>query len=170
MEGPGARYAIELLHKRHERRDFSCGVEALDRYIQRQASQDTRKHVAAVFVAVEKATTEVHGYYTLSMSGVALRSLPEKLLHEMPRYPSVPVVRLGRLAVREDCQGQRLGKFLLVGAMHRALHSEIAWHSMVVDAKDEKARSFYSRYGFLPFVDQPMRLFLPRATIGLKFR
>jgi hypothetical protein len=50
-------------------------------------------------------------------------------------------------------------------AFRRSLNNEIAWFAMLVDAKDERARSFYERYGFMRFVDRPGSLFLPRRTI-----
>jgi len=38
-----AEFRIEPLAKLHDRAAFSCGVEALDRYLQSQASQDMRR-------------------------------------------------------------------------------------------------------------------------------
>jgi ribosomal protein S18 acetylase RimI-like enzyme len=35
----------------------------------------------------------------------------------------------------------------------------------LVDAKNERAASFYKRYGFQPFPDAPLRLYLPLETI-----
>ena len=37
---------------------------------------------------------------------------------------------------------------------------------VVVDAKDDAARSFCEQYGFTRFVDHEYRLFLPLATIS----
>jgi hypothetical protein len=39
---------------------------------------------------------------------------------------------------------------------------------MIVDAIDEKARGFYLKYGFEPFSEYPLTLFLPLATIAQK--
>lgn len=58
--------AIQPLQSDHDRAVFSCGVEALDRYLHHQAGQDVRKHVAATFVAVESGSPQVLGFYTLS--------------------------------------------------------------------------------------------------------
>ena len=43
----------EPLASCHDRAGFTCGVAALDNYLRRQASQDVRRHVAAVFVMVD---------------------------------------------------------------------------------------------------------------------
>jgi len=45
-------------------------------------------------------------------------------------------------------------------------HSEIASFAVIVDAKDDAARRFYERESFLPFPDQPQRLFRPMADIA----
>ncbi len=130
-----------------------------------QAGQDAQRGFATVFVAVESKSNEIVGFYTLSMAGVAVDLLPAALKRKMPRYPFVPAVRLGRLAVSTQSKGQGLGKYLMVDAMARALTSEIAWAAFVVDAKDDTARAFYAQYGFLDLADDPLHLFLPRKTV-----
>jgi len=161
--GPGC--LVGPLAARHDRRTFSCRVEALDRYFKEQATQDARRNVASVFVAEEQPTGAILGYYTLSMAAVNLDRLPEPLARRMPRYPTVPAVRLGRLAVHADAQSQGLGTHLLLDAMARALHSEIAWAAFLVDAKDEASRSFYLRLGFDSFAEDRSHLYLMRGTL-----
>jgi len=53
----------------------------------------------------------------------------------------------------------------LVDALKRTLRSEIATFAMVVDAKDERARAFYEKYGFTRLLDSESRLFLPTARM-----
>jgi hypothetical protein len=48
--------------------------------------------------------------------------------------------------------------------------SEIASFAVVVDAKDEHARRFYEPKSFLPFPDQPMKLFRPMTDIEQLFK
>ena len=64
-------------------------------------------------------------------------------------------------------QGQGLGAFLLMDAMHRALMATqaVAMHALIVDAKNDAAAAFYTKYGFIPLQDDNRRLFLPMATI-----
>lgn len=161
----GKRFRVEPLGNHHERGLFSCGVATLDRYFATQAGQDAQRGFATVLVALDTETGRVAGFYTLSMAGVAVDLLPEAVKRKLPRYPSVPAVRLGRLAVATEMKGKGFGKFLLVDSMARALASEIAWAAFVVDAKDATARSFYAQYGFLDLADDPMHLFLPRKTV-----
>ena len=161
----GPRHAIEALSRRHDRGSFSSAAEPLDRYLRRQAMQDVRRDVASVFVAIERGSGAVHGFYTLSMAAVALDRLPERLARKMPRYPTLPAVRLGRLAVHRAAQGRRLGTHLLMDAMARSLRSEVAWAAFLVEALDERVRGFYEPFGFRSFEDDPTHLFLMRRTI-----
>jgi hypothetical protein len=39
----------------------------------------------------------------------------------------------------------------------------------LVDAIDPEAARFYRKYGFIEFLDDPLRLFLPRKTIAKSF-
>jgi hypothetical protein len=51
-------------------------------------------------------------------------------------------------------------------ALYRIVLAEesIGIYAAAVDAKDEQARAFYERYGFVSFKDQPLKLFLPLST------
>lgn len=170
MAGPfEGTLRVEALGPQHDRDGFRSGVEPLDRYFRTRASQDARKNVAAPFVLV-LPDGAVGGYYTLSSTGVKLTELPVGIARRLPRYPLVPATLLGRLAVDRRFQGRGFGRFLLADALHRAVRSEIASFAVVVDAKDEAARRFYQRESFLPFPDQPMKLFRPMADIASLFQ
>jgi ribosomal protein S18 acetylase RimI-like enzyme len=149
----------------HDRSGFSCGVEPLNTYFQKQANQDMKRQVAACFVALEKATGLIAGYYTLSACHVYLDALDEDWRRKLPRYPTVPAVRLGRLAIDSRFQGQKLGSALLANAVARTFRSEIATNMMVVDAKNEDAAAFYQHHGFRPDPKQPLCLYAPLARI-----
>lgn len=109
------------------------------------------------------------GYYTLSATAVKLADLPDQTARRLPRYPLVPATLLGRLAVDRRFQGKGYGRFLLADALYRVARNEIASFAVIVDAKDESARRFYERESFLPFADQPMKLFRPVADIKQLF-
>ncbi len=161
------RFSMEPLGEQHDRAAFSCGVDPLDDYFQRQAGQDQKRDVARVFVAVDDRSGAVAGFYTLSSIGIDVGELPDERARKLPRYPIIPAVLIGRLAVGTDYQGQRLGEFILMDALKRITdHSnELGIYAVVVEAKDERAASFYERYGFIAFPSGRRRLFLPMATI-----
>ncbi len=166
MSFPAFAYTIELLNAEHNRADFHCGLEALDRYLREQATQDLRRYVATPFVLDDLDALRIAGYYTLAATSIQVEDLPVQMRKKLPRYPLVPATLLGRLAVDERYQGQGLGAFLLVDALRRSLTNEIASMAVVVDAKDDRTRTFYEYHRFTPFPDRPNRLYLPMATIA----
>lgn len=158
-------FHIEILGDQHDRNGFSCGVEALDRYFWERVTQDVRRRATACYVALDAGTGRVAGYYTLAASGIPLADLPDHLIKRLPRYPSVPVARLGRLAVDVKFQGRQLGAALLWDAALRALRSEVAVFALVVDAKDDTAEMFYRHHDFVSFSSIPHQLILPLASL-----
>ncbi len=159
-----APFRIEPLADQDERASFRCGDVALDRYLHTQATQDIRRRIASCFIAVEQSSGLVAAFYTLSAASVALKDLPTAEAKRLPRYPSVPAVRIGRLAVDQRFQGQGLGSALLLDAVARTIRNDIAAVALLVDAKSESAVEFYRRFGFQTLADQPRSLFLPLAT------
>jgi GNAT superfamily N-acetyltransferase len=166
---PPFAYVVEPLDAQHNRSDFECGVEPLDRYLKQQASQDMRRRIAALFVLVDQDIDSIAGYYTLAATAIRLAELPQEITKKLPKYPLVPATLLGRLAVDQRYQGQGVGSFLLMDALRRSFNSEIASMAVVVDAKDDKARDFYEHHQFIPFPEQSQRLYLPMTTIAKLF-
>ncbi len=158
MTGP---YVIEALAK-HDRRNFTCGVAALDRYFREQVSQDIRRRVTNCFVAID-AEGAVAGYYTFAAASLPLADLPVDEAKRLPRYPLLPAALIGRLTVAAPHRGQGLGAALIVDAVVRTMRAEPAIFALIVDAKDEPAVAFYSHLGFRAFTNRPMSLFLPVA-------
>lgn len=159
----GAPFGIESLNAGHDRPSFRSGSDPLDRYFREQATQDVKRRVAACFVAVDDSRA-IAGYYTLASAGILLADLPHELGKRLPRYPTVPAVRMGRLAVSQDFKGMGLGGALLADALNRSACSEIAAYALVVDAKDGEAAGFYLHHGFVALPSSPLTLFLPLAT------
>ena len=162
---------IEPLGEKHNRAAFSCGVQALDSYLQRQAGQDARKRAAVPFVATNDGQT-IAGYYTLSQYAIGLDAIPEDVAKRLPKYPMVSATLLGRLAVSSEFRGQGLGETLLMVALHRSLDSskQVASAGLIVDGKDESAAAFYKKYGFIELSMIENRLFLPMGTVEQLFR
>ena len=156
---------IELLAD-HERGDFACGTEPLDSYFESQVSQDVRRHITNCFVAIEVETRVVAGYYTIAAASIPTPDLPEVVTKKLPRYPSLPAIRVGRLAIDLRFQGKGLGGALLADATARGLRAEAAAFAVLVDAKDDAAVAFYEHHGFQRLASQRQSLFLALATAG----
>ena len=159
-----ALFRVEPLGDAHERASFDCGEEALDRYFRTQVTQDIRRHVANCFVAVEAASDQVAAWYTLSAASIPITDLPPDESKRLPRYPAIPALRIGRLAVGRRLQGRGLGSAMLADAIARTIQFDIAAFMLVVDAQNAAAVAFYQRHEFRLITGSPRTLFLPLAT------
>ncbi|SEE90633.1 GNAT family N-acetyltransferase [Pseudomonas coleopterorum] len=149
-----------------DRSVFDCKTHpALNTYIAQHAGQDEKRNTSRTFMFVDDGL--LLGYYTLANASVALDELTDELKKKMPRYP-MPAVLLSRLAVDKSVQFQGLGKRLMADFFRRVYaiskHSGVAF--IAVDAKDDVAAAFYrDKLGFTPSPVNPLRLFLPTATL-----
>jgi GNAT superfamily N-acetyltransferase len=131
-----------------------------------------KRRVSACFVAADRGTAAVAGYYTLAATSIPLPVIASVTAKKLPRYPLVPAVRVGRLAASTAYRGRGLGAGLLVDAITRSLRTEIAAFALVVDARDAAAVAFYTHHAFVAFVSAPMTLYIPLAeaarVMGIK--
>lgn len=135
----------------------------LNEYLRRFADQHRKRGFSATWVLVEPEVPQlILGYYSLSAAQVDAQSLNEIDRRKLPRYP-IPCFRMGRLACRADRRGQGLGKLLVGLAVERCLKAreQVGAWALIVDAKDDAAKTFYEHYGFASFRDAPLSLYLP---------
>jgi GNAT superfamily N-acetyltransferase len=154
-----SRFRIEKLSRKHPVEAFDCGQEPLNRFLNRYAFQNQQANASQTYVALSDDV--VIGFYTLVVGEVAYEGAAERLTKGMARHP-VPVMLLARLAVSLDWQGKGVGGGLLRDAILRTVQAaDIAGiRAFTVHAKDENARSFYKRYGFIESPTDHMHLFV----------
>ena len=156
---------IAPLSRAHDRTGFDCGVPELNSFLKATARQHGEKGISRTLVLTED-NNKILGFFTLTLCEVTADGLPQAYASKYPSH-GLPAVRLGRLAVSRKHQGKGYGELLLVEAIHRTLL--IADHAglvgLFVDAKDDRAQSFYKHFGFIPIPATPLRLFLPVATL-----
>ncbi len=155
---------IVPLAPHHDRAAFGCGEPSLDNYLKRQASQDAKRDLAACYVLCKPGESHIIGYYTLSATSITLTALPDDQLKKVGRYPLVPAVLLGRLAVDQNYRKQGWGEYLLLDALHRALRTGVGVKFVIVDALNEQAAQFYERFEFRR-LKNPSSLFISVSTI-----
>jgi GNAT superfamily N-acetyltransferase len=147
----------------HNCASFDCGVPALNDYLQRYASQDRRRNISQVYVLVDSDKPGyVFGYYTLSAAQIDAEEIANDERRRLPRYP-IPCFRMGRLAIANDSQKSGFGKIIIGCAVDRCLRArqEVAAYALIVEALDESAKAYYLHFGFAPFADKPLSLYLP---------
>jgi GNAT superfamily N-acetyltransferase len=169
VKSGSAPYFFEALAD-HDKTAFACGIAELDNYLRQQASQDAKRKVAAPFVMVD-LKRRVAGYYTLSAYGIRGEELPPAIAKKLPKYPLIPATLLGRLAVSRDYQGQKLGRLMLMDALHRSWKNttEVASVGVIAEAVDNSARDFYLHHEFVPVLEHPRKLFIAMKTVEKLF-
>ena len=163
-------YLTNILTANHQRKDFTCGNDLLDRYLHNQVRQDMESKFTVCFIRSSDGKA-IDGYYTLSSDSIPRSILPNEVVKKLPKYKSLPVTLLGLLAVALHLQGQGLGQVLLLDALHRSLDASasVGSNAVVVDPINESANSFYEKFGFLRLPDSG-KMFLPMRSIHLIFR
>ena len=157
---------ISELSGRHDRASFDCGKPELNNYLRQIAGQHVRKSLARVYVAYEESDPgRIVAFYSLNGCEIRSEELPEPFRKRFPQR--IPAVRLGRLAVAKAYQGQGVGEYMLFHAMWNVgqVDAVIGAVAFLVDAKDEEAKRFYIKYGFIELPDWRLNLFLPIARV-----
>jgi GNAT superfamily N-acetyltransferase len=156
---------ITILDKSHDRTGFDCGEAELNTFLKTTARQHDQKGISRTFVLTDGSPV-ILGFFTLTLCEVSPTSLPSQYARAYPDH-SLPAVRLARLAVSRRAQKQRFGELLLSEAVYRTalIADQAGVIGLFVDAKNDAARQFYRRYGFLEIPEQPLKLFLPINTI-----
>ena len=158
----------EHLSRTHDRKRFDCGVETLNIFLRQTARQHQEKGISRTVVLVAQGVPEptpILGFFTLAATEGFTDSLPPKIAKRFPTR--IPAIILARHAVDKSHQGKGLGAALIAEALTRvaSISEHLGVAGLFVDAKDEGAAVFYRKYGFVPLASDPLRLFLPLATI-----
>ncbi|ABI73784.1 GCN5-related N-acetyltransferase [Shewanella frigidimarina NCIMB 400] len=155
-----------LLDKaKHDRNRFNCGIEALNNYLKIMASQQAKKDNSRTFILEDdNDNSHIIGFYTLTMTPIDLKALPDKLQKKYQSSTSGGLI--ARLAIDDRYKGQGFGEWLLIDALRKLLAASdsVAFPVVIVDAKDG-ATHFYEHYGFKAFQDAENKLFITIADV-----
>jgi GNAT superfamily N-acetyltransferase len=147
-----------LLESSHDRGSFDCGIEPLNVYLKQYALQNQKKGIVRNYVTC--LDRRVVGYYSLAYGSVAQTEAPAAITKGIGKYP-IPVMVLARLAVDVREKGRGVGQALLKNAVLRTLQAaDIAGlKAIFVQAKNQEARQFYEKHGFISSPHDPLHLF-----------
>ncbi len=154
--------APEPLTAQHLRGDFNCGEIELDDWLKQRSLKNEDAGASRTYViAVDR---QVVGYYALATGSIVASEAPGRVRRNMPN--PIPAMVLGRLAIDQAWQGQRLGTSLLKDAVLRTVQAaDIAGiRVLLVHALHERAAEFYRKNGFIPSPGKSHTLMLPLKT------
>ncbi len=161
---------IEELSKAHNRNDFDCGQDYLNKYLKHTARQHIDKGISRTYVLIDVSEpSTILGFYTISVCEIKSESIPDPYRIKYPHV--IPGAKLARLAVHKDYFRQGKGKKLMVHAMEKAIlvAETTGIVGFFVDAKDEEAIQYYKQYGFISFPNNRLTMFLPLDTLRSAF-
>lgn len=142
-----SRFRSQRFAATHDVASFTCGNEALDRWLRQRAATAQAKRTSVTYVWTT-AEGRVAAYYSLAPHLIENADLPKRLGRGDPRQ--IPAILLARLALSSELRGTGLGGILLHDALYRAVAAsqQAGGRYVVVDAIDDNARQFYEHYGF----------------------
>jgi GNAT superfamily N-acetyltransferase len=153
---------------------FDCGKEAINVYLRRYAAKNMALNLNRTFVLPDTTENtsekpEVAAYYTLAHQTLVREELPDP--PRLPRYP-VPVILLAQLGIDQRFHRQGLGAKTLVHALRHTYQIASNPNGLpamgdILDVLDHDALAFYQSFNFfLPLTDNPMKLFVPMASLA----
>lgn len=158
---------------KHDRAAFSCGVEQVDNFFKKTANKLSKADNLRVFVMTHE-DGRVIGFYALNTHSIDYSELHERFARNRPGHGSIPAIYISMIGRDEKFRGGGYGGDLLIDCLTRVARvaEDVGVAVVVLDVLDcgnpertEKRRALYLEYGFLPFLSNDMRLFLPIATI-----
>lgn len=154
----GGIKAPVVLDDTHELTLFDCGNPTLNEWLKKQSLRNQNSGASRTFVICQKK--RVIGYYALASGSVERINAPGSIARNMPE--PIPVTILGRLAIDQEFQSQRLGGHMLKDALLRTISvsKTVGIRAILVHAISEEAKSFYLNYGFIESPLNSMTLLL----------
>ena len=142
---------------------FNCGVSSLDNWLKKRVMPNERSRASRTYVLCD--ADRVIGYYALASGSLANKMAPGKIKRNSP--DPIPVMVLGRLAIDQEYQGNKLGSALLREAILRVLQAAdiVGIKAFLVHAISAEAKKFYIDRGFIVSPFEPMTLVLPLPSI-----
>lgn len=166
---------IDAINKKHQKDGFDCGIPVLNLFLKKRAFLLHEKGIAKTFVLVDEDDEEkILGFVTLNLCELAAHEIPRLHDHRgsdenssgnMPR--TVPVARIGHLAVDAKFHKSGIGEMLMVFAMEKAVMvaEQIGIVGLIIETDHRYAMDYCRQFGFIALPSRPLTLFLPMDTI-----
>ncbi|MGH8949142.1 MAG: GNAT family N-acetyltransferase [Acidimicrobiia bacterium] len=154
-------FRVEALGER-EVENFRSGIKELDEWLIQHARTATGQGTRT-YVLVD-ADKSVVGYFAITPHLLRREEAPSRIARGAPR--EIPAILLAKLALDLSHHGSGLGSELLVAAIATIVEAarRAGGRLIVVDAINDKARSFYEYHDFQPLPGNDRRLVMKLST------
>ncbi|MGQ0464418.1 MAG: GNAT family N-acetyltransferase [Sporichthyaceae bacterium] len=144
---------------KHNRSTFDCGNAEMNQWLAQYSGQNRRGNTAATWVIADLADN-IACFATLAMTAIDKSAAPKKLGRNAPA--SIPALLIGRLATDRSYAGMGVGSAMVHHVLLTAvdINQRVACRAVVVHALDPTAFDWWQRFGFLPFGEDDLALYL----------
>lgn len=159
--------------EKHDRTAFSCGIDQVDNFFRKTANKLSKADNLRVWVMTDPRGALI-GFYATNAHSIEYTDLPAKYARTRPGHGRIPAAYISMIGVDQDFQGKGFGGDLLIDCLRRLAQASEALGVAVVmldvlDCGDPeqvgRRLALYRGYGFEPLPANPLRLFLPMATV-----
>lgn len=162
---------------RHDRSGFTCGVEQVDNYFKKTASKLNKADNVRLYVMISDSG-DIAGFYAINAHAVDYAELPKRYARTRPGHGSIPAAYISMIGRSTDYRGRGVGGDLLIDALRTIAQAseQIGLSIVMLDVLDcgdaertENRKALYEAYGFQALESDPLRLYLPMATVRKLF-
>ncbi len=152
---------ITQLNKGHNRQQFNCGDEAINRYLKQQANQSAKKNYSQTHVLTEESDpSTIFGFYTLTscfLHGELQNLMNLKSPHELCG------VKLARMGMDVNFQKKGYSQYLIYDAIKKTcqVNQSMGIQGLFLDAKTDDLVNYYQHCGFMLIPDTQRVMWLP---------
>ncbi len=159
----------------HDRAQFASGIPSVDNFFARTANKLQRADNLRVFVLLADSG-DLLGFHALNAASIDYRDLPPPFARTRPGHGAIPVAFVAMMGIHTRHQGQGLGRLIVSDICARTVRAaeQLGLAAIVLDVLDcgdaervRRRRSFYLGLGFQPLPSNPMRMYLPVASIDV---
>lgn len=152
-----SEYDICVLEEGEHIKDFSCGDQDLDYFIQEESSDYTKAKISVTHIVINKTSNKVIAYFSLANDKLSVNDFNsnsefnrfrKRRFSHAKQIKSYPSVKLCRLAIDSSAKGRGIGTFILkiIFGMY-AKNTYAGCRFVTVDAYNTAA-PFYEKNGF----------------------
>lgn len=158
---------------KHDRAAFSCGIEQVDNFFHKTANKLQKSDNLRVFVMTQDGGPVI-GFYAINSHAVDYTDLPKRFARDRPGHGSIPTAYISMIGRDLKFAGGGYGGDLLIDCLIRiaCISDDIGTAIVMLDVLDcgdaertERRVKLYKEYGFQPLPTNPLRMFIPIATI-----
>lgn len=139
----------------HPITDFTCEIDDLTEFLCENSAKQMQVRINVTYIA--NYLDEVVGYFTLSADSIRLKDIDDigiQLLQDKGiRYPSLPALKLCRLAVKKEYTGNYIGPYMVEKIIRQAqdLSGKIGLRFITVDAYLKAVDFYINKFQFVLF-------------------